>query len=387
MSASCFQVCKPGTCRLHTRPSFRLPLPDGKRDYRYRRRPLPHLEPASTPAIASPLFTTTSRSVAPDFGIRYLQTSNYRLSKQQPAMAAENTQNWESKIQRNPHPDFKAVEASRPPFDTTKTFTYTQTPQPSWTFGAGSNHLSSQQGKEKSHRQIDPYSPTRPAHLNYKLLISAIVPRPIAFVSTISKDGRVTNLAPFSYFTVISHDPPLFIIGFASSLVNPDPTKAKDTLRQLDEVKECTINIISEHYLEAANSTAINAPYGVSEWDVSGLTPVYDCEHVKAPRVREAVFSIEGKLESLRGFESKSTPGKTSSTMAVIEGVKFWAREDAINEEGSLLDIGVLRPVSRLGGITYGRVTEGLELPRPDFVKDLGGSEGAAKLDKREVAN
>ncbi|CAP68408.1 uncharacterized protein PODANS_7_2840 [Podospora anserina S mat+] len=302
-------------------------------------------------------------------------------------MAAENTSNWESKIQRNPHPDFKAVEASRPPFDTTKTFSYTQTPQPSWTFGAGANHLSTRQDKEKPHRQIDPYSPTRPAHLNYKLLISAIVPRPIAFVSTVSPDGKVTNLAPFSYFTVISHDPPLFIIGFASSLVNPDPTKAKDTLRQLDEVKECTINIISESFLEAANSTAINAPYGVSEWDVSGLTPVYDCEHVKAPRVKEAVFSIEGKLESLRGFESKSTPGKVSSTMAVVEGVKFWAREDAINEEGSLLDIEVLRPISRLGGITYGRVTEGVELPRPDFAKDLGGHEGAAKLERREQVN
>ncbi|KAK0737128.1 hypothetical protein B0T21DRAFT_286805 [Apiosordaria backusii] len=298
-------------------------------------------------------------------------------------MAAENTSNWESKIQRNPHPDFKSVEASRPPFDTTKTFTYTQTPQPTWTFGSGSNHLSSQQNKEQKHRPIDPYSPTRPPHLNYKLLISAIVPRPIAFVSTISPSGEVTNLAPFSYFTVISHDPPLFIIGFASSLSNPDPTKAKDTLRQLAESKECTINIISESFLEAANSCAINAPYGASEWEVSGLTPVYDCEHVKSPRVKEAVFSIEGKLESLRGFESKSTPGKVSSTMAVIEGVNFWAREDAINEEGSLLDIGILRPVSRLGGITYGRVTEGVELPRPDFQKDLGGQEAAEKLKER----
>ena len=70
-------------------------------------------------------------------------------------------------------------------------------------------------------------------------------------------------------------------------------------------------------------------------------------------------------------------PGKKTGVMAVIEGVRFWAREDAVNEERSALDPNVLRPMSRLGGITYGRTIEGFEILRPDF-KD---SEGKGLLD------
>jgi flavin reductase (DIM6/NTAB) family NADH-FMN oxidoreductase RutF len=247
-------------------------------------------------------------------------------------MAAEKTANWEKSIQRNPHPDFKKVEASRPPFDPSTTFSYTQTPAPNWQYGSGANKPAD---PSKSHIPIDPYEPSRPAGFNYKLLISAVVPRPIAFLSTRSADGTVTNLAPFSYFQLIGHDPPLFIIGFASAL---DAARAKDSLRNLHERRECVINIISEDFVEAANSTSLNAPYGVSEWDVSGLTPVYDCETVGCARVKEAVFSIEGKLESVREFESRATPGKVTSTLAVIEGTRFWAREDAVNEERNIID-------------------------------------------------
>ncbi|AEO69031.1 uncharacterized protein THITE_2119020 [Thermothielavioides terrestris NRRL 8126] len=300
-------------------------------------------------------------------------------------MASERTAAWEKQIQRNPHPDFKKVEASRPPFDLSTTFHYTQTPDPDWKFGSGPNSTADPSAAEKAHIAIDPYAPGRPAGFNYKLLISAIVPRPIAFLSTRSADGSTTNLAPFSYFQMIGHDPPLFVIGFASAL--SAGSAAKDSLRNLHERGECVINVVSEHFVEAANAASVNAPYGVSEWDVSGLTPAYDCQTVGCARVREAVFAIEGKLESLREFPSRATPGKVSATMAVIEGTRFWAREDAVNEERNLIDPKVLRPISRLGGITYGRVTEGLELPRPDFEKDLGGVEGAKKLERKDLPN
>lgn len=210
------------------------------------------------------------------------------------------------------------------------------------------------------HIQIDPYASGRPAGFNYKLLISAIVPRPIAFVSTRSADGS-TNLAPFSYFQTIGHDPPLFIIGFASALT-PDEEKAKDTLRNLSRTGECVINIISDSFVEAANAASVNAPYGVSEWDISGLTPVYDCADVKCARVGEAVFSVEGKLESLREFNSRSTPGKVSSTLAIVEGTKFWVRSDAINEERNIVDpaVSINSPTEPLPR-SYGRraITEG----------------------------
>ncbi len=123
---------------------------------------------------------------------------------------------------------------------------------------------------------------------------------------------------------MINHDPPLFIIGFSSPAPGPDGSSSsgpvKDSVRTLVESGECVINIISEGFIEAANSTSVNAPYGVTEWVVSGLTPAYDCAHVKCARVKEAVFSIEGKLESVREFESRATPGKKSGTLAIIEG-------------------------------------------------------------------
>lgn len=156
------------------------------------------------------------------------------------------------------------------------------------------------------------------------------------------------------------------------------------------------INIISEDFIEAANMTSINAPYGVSEFPISGLHPA-ESRDVKAPRVKEAVFSIEAKLVETREYNSRRT-GKASCTMAVIEGVRFWAREDAVNEERNALDISVscshstmvhfldnslvqilmqsqvLRPMSRLGGISYGRLTDCIELPRPDW-NDLPADE------------
>ncbi|KAL8349504.1 hypothetical protein RB598_005065 [Gaeumannomyces tritici] len=290
--------------------------------------------------------------------------------------AAEATKAHEALLKRNPHGNFKAVEASRPPFDAAASLRYTQTPQPGWKQGGGANQL--QAVAPADHITIAPYEEGRAAHLNYKLLISAIIPRPIAFVSTVGKDGSgEENLAPFSYFNMINHDPPLFVVGFASPA---EGAAAKDTVRHLSETGECVINIISEGYVEAANAASVNAPGDASEWLVSGLTPARDTVDVRPPRVKEAIFSIEGKVESLREFKSKAVAGKTSGTMAVIEGVRFWARGDAISEARDMIDPAVLRPISRLGGITYGRSTEAFELPRPDFEKDVGGQEGMAKL-------
>lgn len=157
------------------------------------------------------------------------------------------------------------------------------------------------------------------------------------------------------------HDPPIFTVGFAGGIDN-----AKDTLRNLMSTRECCLNMISEHFLEAANSTSINAPYGISEWALSGLTPA-TCSQVKPSRVKESIFSVECKLLETREWESRVVKGKKTGVLAIIEGVRFWVREDALNEERSLIDPGILRAMSRLGGIMYGRTVEGVEIPRPDW--------------------
>ena len=278
----------------------------------------------------------------------------------------------EAVIQRNPHGNFTAVQDSRPDWDHSKHWAYTKTADPSWQYGSGANDKSD---LEKDHVEIDPNEPGREPRLNYKLLISGIIPRPIGFLSTRSKDGTSTNLAPFSYTQLFNHDPPVFGVGFSGGFDN-----AKDSLRNLSESGECVINIISENYIEAANACAIDLPYGVSEWSATGLTPA-PSKLVKASRVKEAVFSIEGKLMETREFESRVTPGKKTGVLALIEGVMFWVREDAINEERSLIDPDVLRPIARLGGITYARVVDGFEIPRPVAKEEINHG----KLDEKSL--
>ncbi|KAH7170187.1 hypothetical protein EDB81DRAFT_876230 [Dactylonectria macrodidyma] len=281
-------------------------------------------------------------------------------------------------VKRNPHPDFKTVEASRPDWDAEARIRYTKTADPEWKYGSGANGLGPAAAASAKHVAIDPHEAGRLPGFNYKLMISSIVPRPIAFVSTRAADGSSANLAPFSYFNMVNHDPPLFVVGIASGL-----DRAKDTLRNVVDTGECVINIISEPFLEAANAASANAPYGVSEWDISGLTPVEDCETVKSARVGEAIVSIEAKLDTVKEYESRAKPGNKSGTVLILEGTRFWVREDAINEEKNLVDPEVLRPISRLGGITYGRLTDVVELPRTDFEKDVGGSEGLQKIQQQ----
>ncbi|TVY92284.1 Uncharacterized protein LAWI1_G002120 [Lachnellula willkommii] len=270
----------------------------------------------------------------------------------------------EKLIQRNPHPDFKKVEAGREAWDKSLEWSVKQTIKPDWKYGDGANDGGA--SLKIPHVEIDPHEEGRPAVFNYKLLISGIVPRPIGFLSTRSKDGSSTNLAPFSWFQMITHDPPLFTIGYAGGFDN-----AKDSLKNL-------------HFVEAANATSVNAPYGESEWSLSGLTPA-PSSTVKASRVKEAIFSIEGKLESTREFASKATPGKKSAVLATIEGTRFWVREDAINGDKNMIDPAVLKPISRLGGMTYGRTTEGFEILRPDYEKTVANNEEAKKLVKPKL--
>lgn len=95
-------------------------------------------------------------------------------------------------------------------------------------------------------------------------------------------------------------------------------------------------------------------------------------------RVKEAVFSVEAKLVEIKEFESRVHKGRKTGCLAIIEGVRFWVREDAVNEERNGIDPTVLRPMSRMGGIMYGRALEGCELQRPEFgeTKERGEVEG-----------
>ncbi|KAF8253179.1 hypothetical protein K440DRAFT_657693 [Wilcoxina mikolae CBS 423.85] len=229
-------------------------------------------------------------------------------------------------------PDFSKTQASRQPFEEWS-FKYTQPNSPHWTVGSGAN---SDDWKKHETIHIDPHAADRTLFDNYRLLVSGIIPRPIGVISTQGLDGK-HNLAPFSYLQIVNHDPPIFTIGFTMELGS-----LKDTPRHILETKECTINVISEHFVEAANYTSVDAPAGLSEWDLSGLTPGESCV-VTPPRVSEAVFSVEGRLVHHHDWFSPRT-GENTGLLAIMEGVYFHVREDTLNEDRNAIDASVLRP-------------------------------------------
>lgn len=250
-------------------------------------------------------------------------------------------------------------------------FEVTQIPTPSWVPGSGAN---SDEWKEHKKLEIDPYGEGRPPFFNYKILTSAVVPRPIGYIATVDKDGK-HNLAPYSYFSLANHDPPTFTVSIAEL-----PTGLKDTAANILETKELTINIISEWFVEAAVHSEVNAPHGESEWEISGLTKAPSTK-VKPPHVAEAAFSVEGVLVAHHPIIKKSDPSKTSGHLLIIEGVNFHAREDLLNEDKSNLDIEKYKPVSRLGETFYGRSNKIYDIPRVTY--DKASADAAREVSRK----
>jgi flavin reductase (DIM6/NTAB) family NADH-FMN oxidoreductase RutF len=123
----------------------------------------------------------------------------------------------------------------------------------------------------------------------YKLLIGSVVPRPIAWTSTLSSKG-VPNLAPFSFFTVASRNPAMLCISVGPRVERPPDTK--DTLNNIAETEEFVINIVSLPLSNAMHESSRNHPPEADEFEKAGLTPA-ECEVVSAPRVEEAAVSME----------------------------------------------------------------------------------------------
>lgn len=209
---------------------------------------------------------------------------------------------------------------------------------------------------------------------NYRLLVSAIAPRPIGFISTVNSKGQ-NNLSPFRYFQVIDHDPPMFIVGFSSR-----PGRVKDTFRNIKETGECVINTVSENMIEAVNDTSIDAPYGVAEWDISGLHQAPSTT-VKPSRVAESVFIIEGKVVDIKEFTDHQKPGMSIAANVLIKATRFWVKEGSANADYSHIDLEKLPPIAQLDGVSYGRITSTFESPRKKWDQEVSKSELLTKLD------
>jgi len=178
----------------------------------------------------------------------------------------------------------------------------------------------------------------------YTLMVSIIVPRPIALVSTCSSEG-VGNLAPFSFYNGVSSKPPCLMFSCA---IGRDGAK-KDTLRNIEETEEFVVNTTNEWIIEPVVKAAAEYPYGVNEMEAVGLTAV--TSQVVAPdRVAESAVSFECTLYS-RVPVGDGSPG--SAVIIVGEIVYIHIQEECYQDGVVLYE--KLAPVSRLGGPTYSK--------------------------------
>jgi flavin reductase (DIM6/NTAB) family NADH-FMN oxidoreductase RutF len=182
----------------------------------------------------------------------------------------------------------------------------------------------------------------------YRFMISAIVPRPIAFVSTVSAAGTL-NLAPFSYFVALTNRPPLLGVS-----VSRRGEGLKDTVRNIRETGEFVVNVVHEPLLERMVKTSGDWSENVSEFELTGLTPV-PSDRVRAPGVAESPIRMECRLH--REIELGD------ATFLVGEIVLAHANDEVFTD--GRIDIGKLHPVGRLGGDGYTVVRDVIRVARP----------------------
>ena len=188
----------------------------------------------------------------------------------------------------------------------------------------------------------------------YKLMIGSIVPRPIAFVSSISADG-IRNLAPFSFFAGVSADPP--VICFCP-MVRSSDGKKKDTLQNIESTREFVVNVVSEELVGQMNLCSGEYPPEVDEFELSGLTPV-ESDLVRPPRVGEARVSMECRLRQIISVSERPL----GASIVLGEILRFHV-QDALFDNFKI-DPDQLRAVGRMGGPTYIRTRDRFNLERP----------------------
>ncbi len=200
----------------------------------------------------------------------------------------------------------------------------------------------------------------------YNIILSAVAPRPIAWVSTLSAAGH-PNLAPFSFFNCVCVSPPLLAFATslraakdvpASSSPPETPGEAKDTLRNVRETKEFVVNVVTYDLLQPMNMTSGEYDASVNEFELATVTPQASTI-VRPARVAESPVSFECKLHQILDFSN--VPDGTSLVIGEIVAIHI---NEAYLKDGRI-DRNSLDLIGRMGGMQYTRTTERVELARP----------------------
>lgn len=189
---------------------------------------------------------------------------------------------------------------------------------------------------------------------NYKFMIGSIIPRPIALITSVSAD-EVLNVAPFSYFNIVTSNPP--IVSVALQRKNGE---LKDTARNILEKKEAVIHIVDVDNVDEANKTAANLPADESEFDHTNFTLI-PSKTVDIPSLKETKIRFEVELYQHVPLENEGVP----STDLMLLKIKQYHIEDALYHEGRI-DAEGLAAVSRLAGHDYAEVGRMFTIARPE---------------------
>src|SRR6185369_3924370 len=195
--------------------------------------------------------------------------------------------------------------------------------------------------------------------LFHSYMLSAIAPRPIAFSSTIDKDG-IPNLSPFSFFNAFGSHPP--IVVFSPSRRVRDNT-TKHTLENVYEVKEVVINVVNYAMVQQASLASCEYPKGVNEFEKAGFTPI-PSELVKPFRVKESPVQMECKV--LQVIETGHEGG--AANLIICEILLMHIHDDILNEQGKI-DQNKIDLVARMGGDKYCRASGSaiFSVPKPNL--------------------
>jgi flavin reductase (DIM6/NTAB) family NADH-FMN oxidoreductase RutF len=184
----------------------------------------------------------------------------------------------------------------------------------------------------------------------YKLLIGLVIPRPIAWISTWNENG-VANCAPFSFFNVISEEPPLCIVSFNRRLDGA----MKHTLKNIRRTGEYVVNLGDEQSANALHRTGDEIPESESEFTAAGLTPL-PATVVKHPRIAEAAASFECRVERRIEFGPERE-------MVIGEILHLHARDGVIDPKSKRISEENYRPIGRLFAARYCTTRQRFNLP------------------------
>lgn len=190
----------------------------------------------------------------------------------------------------------------------------------------------------------------------YARLTEIVQPRPIALASTIDPDGG-PNLAPFSFFTIVSSNP--LYIAFSPQLSGRTGEK-KDTLKNIEKHPEFVIATVTEAIAERVNKASTPLPYGESEFDYAGLTPL-PAQKVKAYWVKESPVNMECSLVEIRSYGSEGGAGNL-----IVGRIELVHIDETVLDAEGRVDPALLRTVARMGGEDWCRSQDRFSHPRPD---------------------